>query len=47
MDVKFIRVFDNEIKANSFAMVHNKKVIIRYDWDDLFQVIIRQYVVKY
>lgn len=47
MDVKFIKVFDNEREANSFAMIHNTKTIIRYDWDDLFQKIILQYVVKY
>lgn len=47
MNTMFIKIFDNEKEANSFAVIHNAKTIIRYDWDDIFQKIIRQYVVKY
>lgn len=47
MDIKFIKVFDNEEEANKFAIIHHVKTIIHYDWDGFYNKIIKQYIVKY
>lgn len=47
METKFIKVFENEKEADAFAIIHNTKTIIRYDWDEVFEKIIRYFIVEY
>lgn len=47
MNTQFIRIFDNEVEAETFASTHHTKTIIRYDWDEFYMRIIKQFVVKY
>lgn len=44
--MNFVRFFNKEEDAIHFAENHNSKVIIRYDWDDLYGII-RYYEVSY
>ncbi len=43
----FVKVFSVEKNAQKFAKENGGKVIVRYDWDDMRQKIVRQYIVKY
>lgn len=47
METKFIKVFENERDADAFAVVHNTKTIVHYDWDDVFNKIVRLFIVEY
>lgn len=47
MNIMFIKVFDNEAEANQFALIHHTKTIIHYDWDEMLNRIIKQYIVQY
>lgn len=47
MNITFIRIFNNEAEASNFAIVHQSKVIVRYDWDEISNIIIKQFIVKY
>lgn len=47
MEIKFIKVFENEKEADAFAIIHNTKTIIHYDWDEVFEKIIRYFIVEY
>lgn len=43
----FMRVFLNEVKARKFMQLVKGILIIRYDWDDMKNQMIKEFVVKY
>lgn len=42
-----IKMFTIEKNAIAFARKHNGKIIIKYDWDDLKNRLIKFYLVKF
>lgn len=47
MTIQFIKIFYSLSEAESFAALHAAKIIIRYDWDDMKETIIKEYEVRY
>lgn len=45
--MKFIKIFTNEIEATRFAEAKGARVVVRYDWDSLFERMVREFVVEY
>lgn len=45
--MKFIKIFQNPVKAESFAKEHGGQVNIQYDWDTIKNRMIKIYIVKY
>ena len=43
----FMKIFSVEKNAQKFAKEFGGKVVVRYDWDDMRQKVIRQFIVKY
>jgi hypothetical protein len=43
----FIKVFRDEKDALRFAALKNAKVIVRYDWDNMTNRLIKEFVVKF
>lgn len=43
----FIKVFFIEALAQLFAREHGVDYSVRYDWDDLRQEIVKEFVVRY
>lgn len=43
----FIKIFSVEKNAEKFAKEKNSKVQVRYEWDDMKQKVVRQFIVKY
>lgn len=44
---KMIRVFETSAQAEVFAKTVKGKVEVKYDWDILRKVMIKEYVVKF
>ena len=42
-----IKVFGNRRAAREFAIIHLGTIFIQYDYDDVLNRIVKQYVVKY
>lgn len=43
----FIKVFSVEKNAERFAKENKGKVQVRYEWDDMRNKIVKQFIVKY
>ena len=42
-----MRIFLDEVKANEFMQLVKGILTIRYDWDDMRNQMIKEFVVKY
>lgn len=45
--MKFIKIFTNEKEAYRFAVQRGARVSIRYEWDEVCNRLIREFVVRY
>ena len=43
----FVKVFSVEKNAERFAKENEGKVQVRYEWDDMRNKIVKQFIVKY
>lgn len=43
----FMRIFLNEVKAMEFMRLVKGILTIRYDWDDMRNQMVKEFVVKY
>lgn len=43
----FMRIFLDEVKANEFMQFVKGILTIRYDWDDMRNQMVKEFVVKY
>lgn len=43
----FMKIFLDEVKANEFMQLVKGILTIRYDWDDMKNQMIKEFVVKY
>ena len=43
----FMRIFLDEVKANEFMQLVKGILTVRYDWDDMRNQMIKEFVVKY
>lgn len=43
----FVRIFTIEKNAQKFAKENGGRLTIHYDWDDMKQKIVKQFIVKY
>lgn len=43
----FMRVFLNEVKAREFMQLVKGILTIQYDWDDMKNKMVKEFVVKY
>lgn len=45
--INFIKIFMNSLEAETFAKEVKGTIIIRYDWDEITNKMIKEFVVKY
>lgn len=43
----FMRIFLDEVKAKEFMQLVKDILTIRYDWDDMRNQMVKEFVVKY
>lgn len=43
----FVKIFKTEKAARAFAEKVGARVIVRYEWDEICERLIREFVVKY
>ena len=43
----FMRVFFDEVKATEFMELVKSILTVRYDWDDMRNQMVKEFVVKY